>query len=206
MTNVAVAVFEIESEGYQAITELKKAPLIGNTFVSEAALVKKAGGAYQVLDSFDTGAHTVDDTMIGSLVGMCIGVLGGPVGMLLGASLGSLAGLTTDTVEAVMGASMIEQIAGKLVDDEVALIALADEEAEVELDDVLSKYKVIIARFDAAVVAQEVEKAREMQAEMERLARIELRKQKSDEFKGKVDDRRSQMKAKLAELKEKLAN
>lgn len=206
MTNLLVTIFEIESEGYQAITELKRTPSIGNTFISEAALIKKEAGAYRVLDNYDSGVHTVDDTMVGGLVGMCIGILGGPIGMMLGASLGSLIGMSTDTIDTIDGVSMMEQIVGKLEDNTVALIALANEETEEALDAQLSKYKVIIARFDAAVVAQEVEKAREMQSEMERLAKIELRKQKNDEFKGKIEDRRSKMKAKFEELKENLAN
>ena len=52
--------------------------------------------------------------------------------------------------------------------------------------------------IDAAVVAQEVERAREMEEEMQRLARIELRKQRTDEFKAKVEEKRAKLKAKFA--------
>ena len=62
----------------------------------------------------------------------------------------------------------------------------------------------VIARFDAAVVAQEVDAAREMQAEMERQALEKLRKQKTDEFKSKVEAHRDKMKAHFEELKAKL--
>ena len=206
MLNVLVTVFKVESEGYQAFTELKKNVSTADYFVSEATLIKKEDGDYKVLDAFDSGAHTVDDTMIGSLVGMCLGVLGGPIGVMLGASLGTMIGMSNDALDALDGVSMLEQIIGKLEDGTVALIGLADEESEEALDAQLSKYDAVIARFDAAVVAQEVEKAREMEAEMERLARIELRKQKSDEFKGKIEERRGKMKSKFESLKESLAN
>ena len=123
--------------------------------------------------------------------------------MLLGGSLGSLTGMTVDAADAIDNASMIEQIAGKLEDGAVALIGLTDEEDEGVLDEKLSKYKTVIARFDAAVVAQEVDAAREMQAEMERQALEKLRKQKTDEFKSKVEAHRDKMKAHFEELKAK---
>ncbi len=202
MLNVLVTLFEVESEGYQACAELKQNACAEDYFVSEAALIKKEAGGYQTLDAFDSGAHTTDDAVVGSLVGMCLGVLGGPIGVLLGAGEGALLGMAVDTMDAVNGVSMLEQIVAKLQDDEVVLIALANEESEAALDERLSKFRTVIARFDAAVVAQEVEKAREMQAELERLARIELRKQMGDEFKGKVEERRGKLKDRFAELQE----
>ena len=203
MQNVIVGLFEVESEGFQAITELKQNPGDEKSFISQAALLKKDAGQVKVLDSFDTGVTTSDDMALGGLMGMCVGILGGPIGMLLGGSLGSLTGMTVDAADAVDNASMIEQIAGKLEDGAVALIGLTDEEDENILDEKLSKYKTVIARFDAAVVAQEVDAAREMQAEMERQALEKLRKQKTDEFKSKVEAHRDKMKAHFEELKAK---
>ena len=188
MQNVIVGLFEVESEGFQAITELKQNPGDDKSFISQAALLKKDAGQVKVLDSFDTGVTTSDDMALGGLMGMCVGILGGPIGMLL---------------DAIDNASMIEQIAGKLEDGAVALIGLTDEEDENILDEKLSKYKTVIARFDAAVVAQEVDAAREMQAEMERQALEKLRKQKTDEFKSKVEAHRDKMKAHFEELKAK---
>ena len=203
MQNVIIGLFEVESEGFQAITELKQNPGDEKSFILQAALLKKDAGQVKVLDSFDTGVTTSDDMALGGLMGMCVGILGGPIGMLLGGSLGSLTGMTVDAADAVDNASMIEQIAGKLEDGAVALIGLTDEEDEGVLDEKLSKYKTVIARFDAAVVAQEVDAAREMQAEMERQALEKLRKQKTDEFKSKVEAHRDKMKAHFEELKAK---
>ena len=90
MQNVIVCLFDVESEGYQAITELRNAPGNDKSFISQAVLIKKENGALKALDSFDTGVKTSDDTAIGGLIGMCVGVLGGPIGMLLGAGWGSL--------------------------------------------------------------------------------------------------------------------
>lgn len=199
MQNIIVGLFEVESEGYQALTELKQNPGDATSFVSQAILVKKEGEQIRLLDSFDTGAAEAEGSAIGGLIGMCFGILGGPVGMLLGGSLGSLAGMGADAID---NASLLEQISGKL-EDGVALIGLTDEESEDILDEKLSKYKITIARFDAAVVAQEVDAAREMQMEMARQAREQLRKQKTNEFKNKVDEQRAKVKAHLDEVKAK---
>ena len=203
MLNIIVSVFEVESEGYQALTELKKNREIGTSFMSEAILVDKKNGSYKVLDSFDTGAVSANDTLTGGLIGMCIGVLGGPIGMLLGGGIGVLTGMGVDAVDAGENASLLEQIAGKLGDDTIALIGLAYEEDESIFDSILTRYDAIIARFDAAVVEQEVEKAKDMHKEMENLAKLEMRNQKKEEHKAKVDERRNKMKAAIAAMKEK---
>ncbi|MBO7729713.1 MAG: DUF1269 domain-containing protein [Lachnospiraceae bacterium] len=196
--NILVTVFNVESEGYQAITELKQKFEGDSWFVSEAALIKKEAGTYKTIDLFDSKAHTADDTLIGGLIGMCVGVLGGPIGMLLGASYGALVGNSVDAIDTMDAVSLLEQIVGKLDDGMLALVALAEEKSPAALDAQFAKFDTIVARFDAAVVAQEVEKAREMEAEMRRLARLELRKQRTDEFKGKVEEKRAKLKARFA--------
>lgn len=111
---------------------------------------------------------------------MTIGILGGSLGMLLGGSYGALVGSTVDAGEAVFGASMLDQIADKLDDGMVALVALAAEKDEAAIDAKLSAFDTVIARFDAEAVAEEVDRAYEKQAEMARQARMELRKEKKE--------------------------
>ena len=186
--NVIVAVFKVESEGYQALSELRQEAGAETYLVSAAALVKKEKDACFYLDGFDTGVQTTNDTMIGGLIGMTIGILGGPLGMLLGGSYGALVGSTVDAGEAMFGASMLDQIADKLDDGMVALVALTEEENEEALDAKLSAYDTIIARFDAEAVAEEVDRAYEKQAEMARQARMELRKEKKEEAHEKLEE------------------
>ena len=52
-------------------------------------------------------------------------------------------------------------------------------------------------RYDAAVVAQEVEEARMMEAELARQAHADFRKEKNEEFKSKVEEHRKNIKAKF---------
>ena len=203
--NVVVGIFEVESEAFQAITELKSNPGNDVSFVSQAVLVKKENGALTTLDGFDTGAKTTDDMVVGGVCGALIGILGGPIGVLLGGSYGALIGSTLDMGDALDSASMIEQITGKLEDGDVAIIGLADEADEVVLDEKLKKFKVMIVRFDAEVVAAEVEEAIELEKEMARQARKELRDQKKADRKQKVDEKKAKLSADFAAFKAKFA-
>ena len=203
MLNVVVSIFEVESEAYQAITELKNQKGLKTSIMSEAVLVDKKNGYYTILDNFVIEPDAMDDMAKGGLIGMCIGILGGPLGMLLGASVGSFAGVVSETDKTAETASMLEQMILKLSDNTLAIIGLAEEKDESEIDELLSKYKTIIARFDAAVVEQEVERAKDMEKEMENLAKLEVRKQKKEEHRAKVEERRDKMKARFAAIREK---
>ena len=203
--NVLVGIFEVESEAFQAMTELKQNPGTEKSFLAQAALVKKENGAVRTLDWFDTGANTMDDAAIGGLVGALFGIIGGPIGILLGGSYGALIGSAVDTGDALGDVSMIEQITGKLVDNEVAIIGLASEEDEAVLDAKFSKFKTTLVRFDAAVVAAEVEEAQKMEKEMARQAKKELRDSKKAERKQKVEEKRSKLSADFEAFKAKFA-
>ena len=186
--NIVVAVFKVESEGFQAFTELKHSAAAPSYFVTAGALVKKENGVCTALDIFDTGAETDKDVAMGGLIGLLVGVLGGPIGMLLGVSVGSYFGMANDTATKLYGASMIEQIAYKLDDGMTAIIAFADEDTPDELDKRFSAYDTVIARFDASAVAGEVNEAIDMQEEMARQARENLRREKKEEGKAKLEE------------------
>jgi len=186
--NVVVAVFKVESEGFQALSELRQAAGGNSYLVSAAALVKRENETCYYLDGFDTGVHTSNNTMKGGLIGMLLGVLGGPFGVLLGGSFGSLVGMSADADNAAFGISMLDRIADKLDDGMIALIALAGEEKEDELDAKLGRFEAVIARFDAEAVADEVNRAYEKQAEMARLAKAEMNKEWSDQARKDIQE------------------
>ena len=203
MYNIIAAIFDVESEGYQAISTLSKTPIIEETSILQMALVKRENGSLKVCDSYDSGIHTTDDMLLGGLLGGLLGVLGGPVGVLLLGSYGTLAGSLVDTADALDSATVMEKVADKLVEGEVALVMLAEEINEEEIDDKLKGFKVTIARFDAAAVAEEVEQAKETEKEMERLARKELRAAKKEERKDKREAKKAEISANFAAFKEK---
>ncbi len=203
MYNIIAAIFDVESEGYQAISTLSKTPIIEETSILQMALVKRENGSLKVCDSYDSGIHTTDDMLLGGLLGGLFGVLGGPVGVLLLGSYGTLAGSLVDTADALDSATVMEKVADKLAEGEVALVMLAEEINEEEIDDKLKGFKVTIARFDAAAVAEEVEQAKETEKEMERLARKELRAAKKEERKDKREAKKAEISANFAAFKEK---
>ena len=201
--NILVGLFNVESEAFQALTELKKNPGNEKAYLAEAILVKKENGVLNKLDGFDTGANTMDDTAAGGLVGALIGVLGGPIGVLLGGGYGMLVGSMLDTDDALDDASKIERIEGKMQDGDVAIIGLAYEESEAVLDDRLKKYDVMIIRYDAAAVAAEVEEAEAMAKEMARQARKELRDEKKQARKEKREEKKAKLSAEWEGFKSK---
>ena len=203
MYNIVAAIFEVESEGYQALTTLAKNPIINDTTVLQMALVKRENGLLKICDSYDSGVHTNNDTLIGGLVGSVIGMLGGPIGMLLMGSYGAPAGSLVDAGDAAGSASLIEKVAEKLLDGEMAMIALVDETNEAELDNALSAYKATIARFDAVVIAEEVEEAQNIQNEMARQTRKQLREARKQERKERREARREKIKSDFAAFKAK---
>lgn len=184
--NVVVGIFAVESEAYQAITEVKRDPGDEKNFVVEAVLVKKENGTLKTLDGFDTGVNTTNDTAIGGLCGSLFGILGGPIGVLLGGTYGALIGSVIDADDALDNASIIEQIATKLNDGEVAIIGLTSEEDEAVLDAKMSKFDAIVLRYDAETVADEVERAQELADEMAREAHIEMGKKALEDGKKKI--------------------
>lgn len=201
--NIVVSLFEVESEAYQALTQLKQNPGDEKSFISAAALVKKEDGVLRSLDGFDTGANTTDDMAIGGVIGALFGVLGGPIGILLGGGYGMLVGSAFDSDDAMMGASMLEQIAKKMVDGEVAIIGLVYEEDEAVFDQKLAGFKTTIARFDAVDVAAEVEEARQLEDEMARQARKELRDEKKEARKVKRAEKKAKLSADWEDFKAK---
>ena len=205
MEKIITAVFKVESEGYQAMTELKNAPLRDDFFVSQAVLVKKENGRIINLDYFDTGYETADDGPMGGLIGATIGILGGPLGMLIGGTVGALVGRSVDAGDMIDNASILERMTELFVDGEIALMALEQEAVDGAAQKALSKFDVTVVEEDAAVVAEEIRHAEEVQAEMEKQARKELRAEKKEDRKQAIADHREKIKADFADRKAKRA-
>lgn len=204
MENIIMATFPVESEAYQAFSELKR-DLSGKSFlVSQAVLVKKQGNELTTCESFDTGIESTNDTMKGGLIGSFVGILGGPLGVLLGASLGGLAGAAVDAGDIRENGSMLEKVSADLTDGTVALLALVQEETSVAVDSKFSKYNATISRYDAAEIQAELDAARKAQKEMEKQARAALRQQKAEESKAKQEEVRAKIAEDFESLKNKL--
>lgn len=201
MKKVISAVFKVESEGYQALAELRNAPANDGFAVSEAFLVKQGKDGLKVLDSFDTGAESSDDMAIGSLLGALVGVMGGPIGMLLGGSYGMLLGSLVDDADILDNASIIERVSTQITEGEVAIIALADEAEEGFLAKKLSAFTdVNVISENAEDIAEEIMHAEKVEREMAKEARKKLFEEKKASAKETLEDRKAKIREKFQEL------
>lgn len=203
MENIIASIFQVESEGYQAITTLSQQPVTENYVLLQMALVKRQGSSITVCDSFNSGIHTTNDTAYGGLIGGFLGILGGPLGVLFMGSTGALVGSIKDAGDAKASATLMEAVADKLEENAVALIALVQENNESALDAKLGKFQTEIIRYDAAVVADEVEEAKRVQKDLEKKARQELRESKKADRKQAIEEKRAKIKADFDSFKDK---
>ncbi len=204
MENVVTIIFDVESEAYQAFTNLRNKPFGENYIVAEAALVKCEGESIAVADSFDAAGITSNDTATGMLVGSVVGILGGPLGVLLGASVGAMTGSMMDTTDTIDSISMFEAAALKLYDNDAAIIALVQEE-EPAFDAAFEGFNTTIIRHYAADVYDEVERAREVEAELINQAKLQLRAEKKAARKERREERKANIAARFDTVKEKHA-
>lgn len=201
MENIIVVNFEVESEAYQAFSELKAKAFTDSYIISQAALAKNEGGVIRPLDWFSVGAKANDDAVLGGALGALFGVVGGPVGMLLMGSYGALVGGTVDMVDADYNATMMEHVMKCVTEDTAVLIAMVQEEEGSDFDANFAKYQSEVTRFDAVEIAVEVEEAQRAEAELAIQARKQAFQEKKDSHKEKLQARRAELAAEFEDLK-----
>lgn len=192
--NVVLANYKVESEAYQALSELKRDTANANYTISQAMIVKRENGKLNVMDGFVNGMTTGDDTWMGGLLGGLIGILGGPIGVLLGGSFGMLVGGAVNAGEMAGDTSLLEKAGDSIADGETAIILLAQEEYETALTAKLNDFDVSITRLDAAEVAVEVEHAKEVERQMAKETREKLRAERTEAFKESVAKKSEELK------------
>ena len=204
MENVVTTIFAVESEAYKAFSEIRNVPFGAGYTVAEAALVKHEGDSISMIDSFDTTGHASDDTAAGMLVGSILGILGGPIGVLLGAGAGALVGSAFDSDDVDDSLSALEVTAAKLLEGDVAIIALVQED-EPAYDAAFEGYETITIRYFAVDIADEVDAARETEAVTAVQLREQLRSNRKAERQAKRDERTQKMRDRFADAKAKRA-
>ena len=192
--NLVLVNYKVESEAYQALSELKRDTANANYTISQAVIVKRENGQLNTMDGFINGKDANDDTVTDSLIGGLVGILGGPIGILLGGSVGMLIGGAVDASGLVKDASLLEKAGDSIAEGETAIILLAQEEYETALTAKLNDFDVTITRFDAAEVAAEVEHAREVERHMAKETREKLREEKTEAFKETVAKKSEELK------------
>ena len=198
--NVVIAVFEVESEAHQAFNQLKRESVGEGYSAPEAALIQNKANAIDVIDGYGYGP--VDSgTSTGMVIGSLIGILGGPVGVLLGAATGALTGSVSDGNRAVDTASVVAVVASKIYDGETAIAALVQEE-EPAFDAVFADYKATIVRYDAADIADDVERLYDFGAELTNQVVQEVKADRKAERADRREEHRAKIKSGLDEYAE----
>lgn len=201
--NIITATFAVESEAYQAMNSLKRDFSNRDYIISHVELVKNTHGHFDSFDSFDSGVNTLDDRAKGGVVGSLVGILGGPIGVILGGSWGALVGSAVDAGDATREMSLLEKVSHAIPEGKTALLILAQEKTENAITQKLSDYQKDVLVQSAAEVAEEIEEARKLQAEMEKETRKRLREEKKADRKQKVQQKKEEISAKFNAFKEK---
>lgn len=198
--NIVIASFSVESEAYQAITEIRANPLTEHYAVLQGQVLKNENGRLEEKDGFSTDITTGDDTFAGGMIGSLVGILGGPLGMLLSGSMGALIGAGVDAGDAESEAALLEKAGEKINKGDTAILLLVQEDSEDELNKEFSKFQSTVTRLDAAEVSAEIEHAKEVEEQMAKEARDKLRAQKSEAFKENVSKKRDALKEKFSKF------
>ena len=207
MENVVITYFKVESEAYQALSELKNTSMFDDRFMlSQVALLKNSNGQIIMKDGFDTGRRTQNDTWKGGLIGALVGILGGPLGMLLGFGIGSVVGLAKDAEEAKDEANLITAITSRMKEGDVAIVAVVQELSEEPYNQVVEKFDALTVRYNASDIQDEVEHAQDVEKNLQQRAREEMRQERSEQRRERVEEYRSKFKEEFEELKKRFSS
>lgn len=201
MENVIMVTFDVESQAYQAFSQLKNDSVNSAYTILQMAVLKNENGRITAADGFDSGVDSADNTLVGGLIGSVVGILGGPIGVLLGASIGLLTGSIVDANDSDDNSSLVMYSSQALADGKTAIVALVQETDEQAFDLRLQNYDCLIVRWDAAEVADEVEQAEQTQKQLAREAREKLRAQKKAERKQQIEEKRQAIHQKFDDFK-----
>jgi len=203
--NVLIIYFNVESEGYQAFSEISHSAFSKDksTIIEQASLIKRENGNIIAKEVLHNGKERNEDIIVGSIIGGFLGVLAGPLGVLLGMGVGAtLTSLTFDDDEENTG--LIHSVTSRLQDNDIAILAVVQEENEAILDEFFAKFDTTIVRYDAHVIEEEIEYAEKLQKDLVHQARVQMRQERSEERKRIADQKRAYIQARFEALKEKL--
>ncbi|MEO2721914.1 DUF1269 domain-containing protein [Enterococcus faecium] len=124
---VIILNFQVESQAYQAFSEIKKLHAVRSIKGEQMAVVSHdPNGTHQfkIEDFIDFTGNNKSST--GGLIGMLVGVLGGPLGILLGWFAGGMIGATQDAKEIKDAQTVFDFVGNKIGEGATGLILIAD--------------------------------------------------------------------------------
>ena len=130
-------------------------------------------------------------------MGLLLGVLGGPVGVLVGGAYGLLVGSMFDLYDVAESDSALGQISTSARFGHTALLAVVDERSPEVVDAAMSEVGGTVVRRSVADVEAEIAAAEDAERKAKREARKEL-------IRGRHEQNKTTVNAKVDELKAKL--
>ncbi|MEI5992497.1 DUF1269 domain-containing protein [Candidatus Enterococcus mansonii] len=164
---VIIMHFEVESQAYQAFSEIKKLYVEKKVKGEQMAVVTHVNDGihqFKIDDFIDFTGN--NHTSTNSMIGMLIGILGGPLGILLGWFAGSLLGASQDAKEIQGAQTVFEHVTKQIGEGETGLLLIAEEEDNRPLNQlVMNELGGEIIRLDFEDVEQEISNAKQVEQE-----------------------------------------
>ncbi|MEQ7178445.1 MULTISPECIES: DUF1269 domain-containing protein [Enterococcus] len=162
---VIILNFDVESQAYQAFSEIKKFHATRKIKGEQMAVISHdPNGTHQfkVEDFIDfTGSNKSSK---GGMIGMLVGILGGPLGILLGWFAGGMIGATQDAKEIQNAQTVFDFVGDKIGEGATGLILIAEEEDNRPLNQlVMMELGGEITRLDYDDVEKDVADAKEVE-------------------------------------------
>lgn len=179
-STITATIFKVESEAYQAFHELKGKADGKDCHIVQAALMKRSDEHIEMLESFDNTTDRNDKTLKGSLIGAVVGLIMGPIGILVGGGIGAALAWNKDDEDYRDTMPLIENVATRIMEGEVVIIALLDETDETVFDTFMGAFDTQTLRWDSDDIKEQVQEARDLQEDLANQAQAKLR-QKKDE-------------------------
>ena len=174
-----------------------------NYQVLQTVLVKNEGDKISVLDQHTEVFNELGKTMIGGVVGVVLGVLIGPFAGFVLAGVGAMIGSGFDISEQSESESMLYQMYSRIYDGDIAIIAIVQEEDELEINSSIGHISKNIYRWDAAEIREEAEYAADVRDNLIREARTQMKKKKSDKRRAKITEYKDSIKKEFSRIGKK---
>lgn len=178
MEKIVMVLFDDERNCFKAFKDLQNDYENAAYTIEQMSVVKKQDGIVSEVETFDPKTQGDHFTEYGGIIGGLVGVLGGPLGVFLGATVGLLAGGAVEQTEGDDELTLVEYVSTTLDDGSFALVTLVDEDKDDALNDAITQGDAIVRRWDASVIAAEVDHAEDVQEQLAKEARKQLRERR----------------------------
>jgi uncharacterized membrane protein len=194
--SVIAVSFEDDGNAYTALTSLKELDSQKRIVLQEGVVVFRGeDGQLEAKDR--AGSDDMPATAGGGLTGLLIGILGGPLGVLIGGTYGLMVGSLFDLYDMEAADSDLAALSSSVRLGHTGLLAVVDEPSPEVIDTAMAAVGGSVVRRPVADVETEIAAAEKAERAAKREARKEL-------VRGRAENNKAAVNAKVDELKGKL--